>query len=377
MVIFHTSDLHLGKVVNGYPMLDDQRHILEQMLEAIRREQPAAFIIAGDVYDRQVPGLEAVALLDDFLTDLAGTGTAVFIISGNHDSAERLRFASRIMQANNIYIAGGFDGGISSHTLQDAHGSVSFHLLPFFRPSTVRRYMEADSYSEAFANILAAHVTDPAARNVLIAHQFMVYGDIQPSPSGSETASVGGVDAVDISPAANYDYIALGHLHGAQRIKHSHIRYAGSPLKYSFSECRQRKGMVRIELGRKGDISIADIPLHPLRDMRMIKGSLAALTGADAVEAANHEDYIHATLTDDYAMDAMDRLRSVYPNIMSLDFDNRRTRTASELDALPLQQQQSLPELFAQFYELQNGAPLNTAQQDIIASVLEQTGVEI
>lgn len=372
MLIYHTSDLHIGKTVNDFSMLGDQHHILHQMLEHMRLERPGAFIIAGDVYDKQIPGVEAVRLFDWFLGELAALGAATFIIAGNHDSADRLCFASSIIAGSHIYMEGGYSGSVARYILEDEFGEVAFHLLPFFRPSAVNRYAEKDisGYDSAFAHIVSGLETSDR-RNVLVAHQFMVYQGEKPERCDSE--SVGGTDSVDVGPAAGFDYVALGHLHGPQQVGREHIRYAGSPIKYSFSESRHSKSMARIELGPEGSRDISLIPLIPLHDMRRITGPIEMLTSAEVVAGANPEDYIHATLTDEDAPDAMKRLRSVYPNIMSLDFDNARSR--AQLQQLPDGGERlSSMDMFCNFYKEVNGADMDELQRNMAAELLGGIG---
>jgi len=329
MKFLHLSDLHIGKSVNGFSMLDEQRHAFRQMIKCIRAERPDAVIIAGDVYDRAVPGIEAVRLFDDFLTALAREKVAVMLISGNHDSPERINYASRLLSEKRLFFYSVFDGAIHKITLPDEYGEVNFWLLPFIKPSALRgvfREPEIESYDDAIAAALTAADIDFSARNVLVSHQFYTKAGITPLRSESELNPVGGLDAVEAGLIEHFDYAALGHLHGGQSVGAAHLRYCGSPIKYSFSEWRQEKSITIVELGEKGKLAIRALPLTPLHDMREIKGGLERLISDEISSLADQEDYLRVILTDEEEIiDPMGKLRSVYPNIMSLGFENSRT----------------------------------------------------
>ncbi|MDR2570275.1 MAG: exonuclease SbcCD subunit D, partial [Oscillospiraceae bacterium] len=330
MKFFHLSDLHIGKNVNGFSMIEEQKHVFAQIIGYIKTERPAAVIIAGDVYDRAIPSVEAVFIFDDFLTALARENMAVMLISGNHDSPERINFASRLLSDKLLFLCGTFDGSIQKKTLTDEYGDINFWLLPFIKPSSLRgMFLDSaiESYDEAIAAALKTANIDYAARNVLVSHQFYTKAGVTPIRSESELNPVGGLDAVDAGFIERFDYAALGHLHGIQSIGAEHIRYCGSPLKYSFSEWRQKKSVTVVELGAKGDLTVKSLPLCPLRDMREIKGELEKLLSNEVSGLANKEDYLRVILTDEEEIiDPMGKLRSVYPNIMSLGFENSRTR---------------------------------------------------
>ena len=293
MKFLHLADLHLGKRVNGFSMLEDQAHILRQILAILDDEQPDGVLIAGDVYDKSVPSVEAVGLLDGFLTELRARGVPVLLISGNHDSPERLAFGGRVMDSCGIHISPVYDGALAPVTLQDAFGPVHVWLLPFVKPAHVRRWFpdaDIESYTDAVAEAVAHMAIDTAARNVLVTHQFVTGG----TRSGSEELSVGGTDNVDSGVFAPFDYVALGHLHGAQHIGRETIRYAGSPLKYSFSEARQHKSVTVVTLGEKGDVQVRTVALTPLRELREIRGSYDELTARSFYE---HTTYRTTTCT--------------------------------------------------------------------------------
>ena len=373
MKFLHLADLHLGKRVNGFSMLEDQAHILRQILAILDDEQPDGVLIAGDVYDKSVPSVEAVELLDGFLTELRARGVQVLLISGNHDSPERLAFGGRVMDSCGIHISPVYDGALAPVTLQDAFGPVHVWLLPFVKPAHVRRWFpdaDIESYTDAVAEAVAHMDIDTAARNVLVTHQFVTGG----TRSGSEELSVGGTDNVDSGVFAPFDYVALGHLHGAQHIGRETIRYAGSPLKYSFSEARQHKSVTVVTLGEKGDVQVRTAALTPLRELREIRGSYDELTARSFYEHTTYRsDYLHLILTDEQdVFDAMSRLRTIYPYLMTLDYDNARTRAAGGMSVPAETERRTPPELFEALYTRQNHRPMSEVQRAYIAQLMEQ-----
>ena len=377
MKFLHLADLHIGKRVNEFSMLEDQRHIFGQILNVARAEKPDAVLIAGDIYDKTVPPGEAVEVLDDFLTSFAGQKIPVFLIAGNHDSPERLGFASRLLEKSGVCIVSSFRGTLPEISLSDAYGPVKLYLLPFVKPAVVAPFfpeLKIESYEDA-VRAAVRNVPKDETRRVLVAHQFVTNAGVSPERSDSETVSIGGVDNVDASVFDAFDYVALGHLHGPQKILRETIRYAGSPLKYSFSECRQKKSVTVVELKEKGDVEIRRIPLVPLRDMREIRGPLDGLVSA--AEENGREDYIHAILTDEGELfDPIGRLRTVYPNVMRLDFENRKPaggrypETAARGDV----SHKDPMELFEEFFLLQNQTEMTRDQKEIMKSLFEQTG---
>lgn len=373
MKFLHLADLHLGKRVNGFSMLEDQAHILRQILAILDDEQPDGVLIAGDVYDKSVPSVEAVGLLDGFLTELRARGVPVLLISGNHDSSERLAFGGRVMDSCGIHISPVYDGALAPVTLHDTFGPVHVWLLPFVKPAHVRRWFpdaDIESYTDAVAEAVAHMDIDTAARNVLVTHQFVTGG----TRSGSEELSVGGTDNVDSGVFAPFDYVALGHLHGAQHIGRETIRYAGSPLKYSFSEARQHKSVTVVTLGEKGDVQVRTAALTPLRELREIRGSYDELTARSFYEHTTYRsDYLHLILTDEQdVFDAMSRLRTIYPYLMTLDYDNARTRAAGGM-SVPAETERRTPlELFEALYQRQNHRPMSEVQRAYIAQLMEQ-----
>lgn len=373
MKFLHLADLHLGKRVNGFSMLEDQAHILRQILAILDNEQPDGVLIAGDVYDKSVPSVEAVGLLDSFLTELRARGVPVLLISGNHDSPERLAFGGRVMDSCGIHISPVYDGALAPVTLHDEFGPVHVWLLPFVKPAHVRRWFpdaDIESYTDAVAEAVAHMDIDAAARNVLVTHQFVTGG----TRSGSEELSVGGTDNVDSGVFAPFDYVALGHLHGAQHIGRETIRYSGSPLKYSFSEARQHKSVTVVTLGEKGDVQVRTAALTPLRELREIRGSYDELTARSFYEHTTYRsDYLHLILTDEQdVFDAMSRLRTIYPYLMTLDYDNARTRAAGGM-SVPAETERRTPlELFEALYTRQNHQPMSEVQRAYIAQLMEQ-----
>ena len=371
MKLIHLSDLHIGKRVNEVSMIEDQAFILDRILEITEAEAPDAVLICGDVYDKTVPSAEAVTLLDDFLCRLAGQDRQVFLISGNHDSAERLAFGGRLMEDRGIHLSPVYDGTISPISLHDEHGMVNFWLLPFIKPAHVKRfYPDAgiESYTDACRVAVEQMKIDAGARNVLLTHQF-VTGSVT---CDSEEISVGGTDNVDAAVFAGFDYVALGHIHGPQNIGSPRIRYCGTPLKYSFSEAGHQKSVTVVELGEKGSFSLRTIPLIPLRDMRQIRGSYTEVTAKRFYENTPVEDHLHITLTDEEDVpEAMARLRVIYPNLMKLSYDNARTRTANRIDGAVDVRRKSPLQLFGELYQQQNNQPMSKTQHDFMQELIE------
>lgn len=377
MKIIHLADLHIGKRVNEFSMIDDQKYILNQILEIIDKEKPDAVIIAGDVYDKQVPSIEAVELLDSFISDISKRKTTTFIISGNHDSAERLAFGSSLMAMGKIYISPVYNGKISKYTLKDDFGSANFYLLPFVKPSHVKRFFpdeKIESYTDAIKVVVDNLKLDTSEINILIAHQFVTGA----SRTESEEISVGGLDNVDASVFEDFDYVALGHIHRPQKIGTERIRYCGTPLKYSFSEVNDTKSVSIIEINSKEDFNLRTIPLVPKRDMRKIRGTYEELITKTSYENTNTDDYIHVTLTDEFnVVDAIQKLRVIYKNIMKLEYDNMRTRESRKinLDDMVIENKNPL-EIFSEFYKLQNNKEMDDEQKEIIKKIMEEVWEE-
>ncbi len=372
MKLIHLSDLHLGKRVNEFSMLEDQQYILTEILQIIDREKPDGVMIAGDVYDKSVPSAEAVALLDDFLVRLAKRDLQVFLISGNHDSPERMAFGGRLMAQSGVHLAPVYDGKVSPITLTDNYGPVNLYLLPFLKPAHVRRCFperEILTYTDALAAAIEAMGADPAQRNVLVTHQFVTGA----ARCESEEISVGGTDNVDVSVFEPFDYVALGHIHGPQQVGRETVRYCGTPLKYSFSEAKHQKSVTVVELGEKGAVSVRTVPLAPMRDLAELRGTYEELTFRGFYQGTSYpRDYVHITLTDEEDIpDAVSKLRIIYPNLMKLDYDNKRTRAGIVLERAEDQQRSPL-ELLEEFYEKQNGQPMGEEQRAFAKNLMER-----
>lgn len=371
MKLIHLSDLHLGKRVNEFSMLEDQEFILTKIINIIDGEKPDAVIIAGDVYDKSVPSAEAVQLFDDFLCRLAKRKLHVFVISGNHDSAERMAFGGRLMEMSGVHMSPVCNGNVEPISLEDEFGRVNFYMLPFVKPANVRRFFEdseIESYTDAVRAAVESMNVNTAERNVIITHQFVTGAE----RSESEEISVGGSDNVDASVFDCFDYTALGHIHGPQNIGSERIRYCGTPLKYSFSEAKHKKSVTVVELREKGNLEVRTVALEPKRDMREIKGTYAEITLKDNYVNTNTDDYIHITLTDeDDIPDAIGKLRVIYPNLMKLDYDNNRTRTCAKLDIIENIELRSPLDLFSEFYENQNNQPMTDGQSAFMESLIE------
>lgn len=361
MKVVHLSDLHLGKRVNEFSMIEDQKYILERILNIIIENKADAVMIAGDIYDRPVPPVQAVELFDGFLTALMKINIPVMVISGNHDSAERIGFGADIMSAGRIYMSHAFDGKMQCVTLTDEYGPVNFYMLPFVRPSAVRAYFDVDikDYNDAVGAVIQSVTCNTDERNVIISHQFVTGA----RTCQSEEISVGGLDNVDASVYGIFDYAALGHIHGPQNIG-DNIRYCGTPLKYSFSEINHKKSVTIVELGPKGSVGVDCVPLKPLRDMCEIKGTYMELTARDFYLGLKTDDYYHIILTDeDDVYDAAAKLRVIYPNLMKISYDNLRTRRSAEVFETAEPSQDMKPEDFLEeLYELQNGCGMNEEQ---------------
>ena len=385
MKLLHLADLHIGKRVYEYSMLEEQKAVLTQAFHMAKEHAVDAVLIAGDVYDKTIPTIEGVKLFDTFLTALKTKEIPVFIISGNHDSAERLSFGRHLFENAEIYVSGTYEDDILKKTLSDEFGEVDVYLLPFLKPQQIEvaeGEEKPQDYTEAIKLVLNRLKINKNNRNVLIAHQFVGGGSANPERTDSETQSVGGVDMVDYRVFDDFDYVALGHLHGAQHVGRDTVRYAGSPVKYSFSEARQVKSATLITLGKKdsaaavADITIEKLTFTPLHDMREIKGTLKQLTSPEVLAECDCNDYMHITLTDEEEIyDVFGKLRAVYPNLMSLDFDNARTRAegAVALTGEAMKEKATM-ELFREFFEKQAGCELSPMQEQIMTDIIEKNG---
>ena len=372
MKFIHISDLHIGKRVHEYSMIEDQKFILNKIIEILKSEAPCELIIAGDVYDKAVPSAEAVELFDSFLTCVRSLGIECFIISGNHDSPERLSFGRSIMSPSGIHISPVYSGVCEPIVRSDEYGNVNIYLLPFIKPSAVRRFFDAEieSYTDALRAAIEAMNINKNERNILVTHQFVTGA----RRSESEEISVGGSDNIDADVFFDFDYVALGHIHSPQRAGADNIRYSGTPIKYSFSEVRDTKSITVVEMSEKGKIGIREIPLSPLRDMKEIRGKYNDIMLKSFWENSTYrDDYMHITLTDEEDIpDAISKLRSVYKNLMKLDYDNERTRHNCCVEAVENIEKKSPLELFSELFELQNNRKMTDEESEIILSLLER-----
>ena len=371
MKLMHLSDLHLGKLVNGFSMLEDQKYILAQIIDLAREEKPDGVLIAGDVYDKRVPAAEAVGLLDGFLTELAQIAQ-VFLISGNHDSAERLAFGGRLMRLAGVHVSPVYDGTVHTVELADEFGPVRVHLLPFLKPVQVRRFfpeVEITNYTDAVQTALSAIDREDGARHVLVTHQLVTGAQL----CDSEELSIGGSENVDPEVFGGFDYVALGHLHGPQRAGADHIRYCGTPLKYSFSEEKHHKSVTFVTLGEEGSVEITTRPLKPLRDLKTIRGTYQELMARSYYRNTDlPESYLHIVLTDEEDVpEALGRMRQVYPYIMKLTYDNTRTRSNQNPLDRQVDTRKTPLELFRQLYEAQNNQPMTTQQDEFLAGLID------
>lgn len=372
MKLFHLSDLHIGKRVNEFSMIEDQKYILTQILYAADQEKPDGILISGDVYDRTIPTAEAVQVFDAFLTRLSEQKIPAFIISGNHDSAERLAFGSSLMGKSGIYFSKVYDGTVEKIPMQDAYGTVWIYLLPFLRPSTIRhalpeRAEEVQSTADAVRIALEQTKIDEKERNVLLAHQFVTGA----KRCDAEELQVGDVDQIPAELFALFEYVALGHIHSPQKVGRETVRYCGAPLKYSFSEAGQEKSITVVELKEKGSVDLRTIPLKPLHDLRKIRGTYLEVTAKSFYENRDCEDYLQVTLTDEEDVpDGMAKLRTIYPNLMRLEYDNKRTRSNAEVRAAERVEEKSELELFQEFYELQNNQSMTEVQEQFAEELL-------
>lgn len=376
MKFIHTGDLHIGKIVNEFSMLDDQKYILKEINRLALQEKVDAVIIAGDVYDRSIPPAEAVQILDEFLTGLIENGIKVLVISGNHDSAERISFVNSILEKKGLIMEGVFRGDVKSVPFSDEYGTVTFHLLPFIKPGFIRQIYgeELTSYEDS-VRVAIRHIDfNQQQRNVLVTHHFVTAGGKEPDTCDSEVRiSVGGTDNVDVSCFDEFDYTALGHIHGASHIGAGNVYYSGSPLKYSFSEVNHRKTVQLVELKQKGEVSVQRIDLNPVRDMRKIRGKIEDLIKEDVVSLANPEDYICAVLTNEEELnDPIGMLRNYYPNVMQVIIEKKNILPDQERISAEMMKRKSSFDLFEDFFEYVSGRTLDEDRKKVLLEIMEQ-----
>ena len=379
MKLLHISDLHIGKRVNEFSMIEDQKYILRKILAIADDQQVDGVMIAGDIYDKPVPSAEAVQVFDWFLTELADRGKQVYAVSGNHDSAERIAFGAQLMSGRGVYVSPVYRGDTARFTVQDAYGELCIYLLPFIKPAVVRHALEdtpdmegktlPESYHDAVRLAVERMAVDSSKRNILIAHQFVTGA----GRCDSEEVSVGGLDNVDADVFDPFDYVALGHIHSPQHLKRETVRYCGTPLKYSFSEADQEKSVTVVEFKEKGNVRISAIPLVPLHDMRRIRGTYLEVTALSFYQNTDIEDYVQITLTDEEDIpDGLQKLRIIYPNLMRLEYDNSRTKQSRIIERAEEIEQKSELELFAEFYELQNNQEMSGEQAAFVEQLIEE-----
>ena len=378
MKFMHLADLHLGKRVNEFSMLEDQKYVLKQVLDLIDEERAEGLLIAGDIYDKQIPSVEAVRLFDDFLTRLADRHVPVYLIGGNHDSIERVSFGARLMSGSGIYMATEYDGTVDVVTVKDQYGTIDIYLLPFIKPAQVRAVWgeEAEdvrTYQEALVFVMNKLTIRGDNRSILLAHQFVAGTAV----CDSEEHAVGGLDQVDPACFDGFDYVALGHLHGAQHAGRETVRYAGTLLKYSFSEVKHNKSVTFVELREKGQVELYTRPIIPLHEMREIRGSYAEVTCKANYENTDTKDYVHITLTDEEdVFDAVGKLRVIYPNLMKLDYDNARTRQNQSVTISGKEDEKDPFTLADELFVLQNNKPMSDGQREYMQGLIRKVWEE-
>lgn len=376
MKILHLADLHLGKRVNEMSMIEDQKYILDQIITLIKEESVGIVLLCGDIYDKSIPTIEGIHLLDEFLDQLSKMAIKVLMISGNHDSIDRLSFGKSLFTRSNLYIASQFENEIEKITVKENGITVNFYMLPFVKSAYISHIfqLQTDSYEECFRYLIEHTKIDEEETNILLSHQFVTANKENPELSDSETSSLGGIDNIDFHIFDPFDYVALGHIHKPQAMGREMVRYAGSILKYSFSEIHMDKKATILTIDAKKEISLSFHPLKPLRDMREIECSLEELLKKQC-EIGNQEDYMHVILTDEeQILDAIGKVRTIYPNVMQISFKNRRHMKQLESAQIKEDQisDQSPAELFEQFYKMQNHIDLDEKRLQLVLSVFEE-----
>ena len=379
MKILHLADLHFGKILQEQSLIEDQEYILKEIINIIKEKEIKALLISGDVYDRSVPPTEAVNLLDDFLKILIkDLKIKVFIISGNHDSKDRLGFGNKIFEDEGLYIESKYNGRLKKVRLEDEYGPLNIYMLPFIKPVEVKKFFEDDlenNYDLAINKIIEKEEIDESERNIIMVHQFVTAGNVKPERTESEVLSLGGIENVDVSNFKSFDYVAIGHVHRPQKIGRDTARYAGTILKYSFSEINHNKSIPIIDIKEKGNITINLLPLKPLRDMREIKGPIEELIKEENYKEGNLEDYIKAIITNEEPVyDAIGKIKKIYPNTLKLEIQNSKTINKNEEQNINLEElkKKSELELFSDFYKLQNNLDLNEEQKEIVKNIISE-----
>ena len=379
MKILHLADLHFGKILQEQSLIEDQEYILKEIINIIKEKEIKALLISGEIYDRSVPPTEAVNLLDNFLKILIkDLKIKVFIISGNHDSKDRLGFGNKIFEDEGLYIESKYNGRLKKVRLEDEYGPLNIYMLPFIKPVEVKKFFEDDlenNYDLAINKIIEKEEIDKSERNIIMVHQFVTAGNVKPERTESEVLSLGGIENVDVSNFKSFDYVAIGHVHRPQKIGRDTARYAGTILKYSFSEINHNKSIPIIDIKEKGNITINLLPLKPLRDMREIKGPIEELIKEENYKEGNLEDYIKAIITNEEPVyDAIGKIKKIYPNTLKLEIQNSKTINSNTEQNINLEEvkKKSELELFSDFYKLQNNLDLNEKQKEIVKNIISE-----
>lgn len=379
MKILHLADLHLGKILQEQSLIEDQEYMLKEIINIIKVEKVQVLLISGDVYDRSVPPTEAVNLLDNFLKIfIKELKIKVFIISGNHDSKDRLGFGNKIFEDEGLYIESRYTGILKKVKLEDKYGPLNIYMLPFIKPVEVKKFFEEDlenNYDLAINKIIEKEEINENERNIIMVHQFVTAGNVKPERTESEVLSLGGIENVDVSNFNKFDYVAIGHVHRPQKIGRDTARYAGTILKYSFSEINHNKSIPIINIKEKSNITINLLPLKPLRDMREIKGPIEELIKEENYKESNVEDYIKAIITNEEPVyDAIGKIKKIYPNTLKLEIQNSKTINKNEEQNINLEEikKKSELELFSDFYKLQNNLELNEEQKEIVKNIISE-----
>lgn len=380
MKFIHLGDLHIGKSLGDFDLLEDQKYMLDQIIKLAKKQNVDGVFLAGDIYDRAIPSEGAVRILDYFLRELSANKIKTFMISGNHDSDDRLNFGSSFFEANEIYISAKYDGTLKKYTLTDEHGDLNIYLLPFVKASYVRYFYpdeQIDTYEQAVRTVLKHAKIDTTQRNIIVAHQFVIGKSEMPVLGGSEGSSaqnVGLVEQVGNDCFEEFDYVALGHIHSSQKIGREEVRYSGSLLKYSLKEANANKSIPVVTLNNKGEVDIELVKIKPMRDVRHIKGPMKQLLKKENLVDTN--DYIYATLTDEEIInDAMSIFQQYYPNTVKIDYENSHTREIENFDITSITEEKSFEELISDFYGLIYQCEMSEQEMELMQEVARKAGV--
>ncbi len=375
MKILHSSDLHIGKKLNGFSMIEEQIFVLNEILRIAKTQEVDAVILAGDIYDKSIPSTDAIEIFDEFLVEFSKTGIALFIISGNHDSPERLGFGNRLFYDKNIFIVNTIEKSLEPFSLFDDFGEVRFYLLPFLKPIHIKNLFLEDckSFDDALKFMVDKMAVDSSVRNVLVTHQF-VTGAVR---TESEEVNVGGLDNVKAENFDIFDYVALGHIHCEQEIHSEFIRYSGSPLKYSFSEVSDKKGVTIVEMFEKGNSKINTVEITPVKELQIIKGKYNEITAKDFWTKINRDNYFKIVLTDEEDIpDVVNKLRVFYENVMKIEYDNLRTKSYCSVEDSQDTLNKSPIEIFSELFAIQNNRDMNEKEMSLITDIIKEAFFE-